>query len=562
MIKLKKIQIDSFKLFADTELALPESPDVAFIKGSNRDSYQFDSNSVGKSTLVNAILYGLYGKNINRDSLENLSNAYTKQKPNVTITFEKEQQEFIIKIDDSTKTYKLFIDGTLQEVTGKTAIFKEVEQIIGLSFFTLSKLIYISPNATSLFSDNDPANQSKFIKELLSLEFVSGIHKESSADLKSYKGEVQMKLKEVSLLQKQVDNLNEQLRYTPEIEHRDFEQEIETLEQELTEEKDVESSLKSQLEGVKSECNKFSTQVSDLKSEVRTLKKDLKRQQDLIDGGICPTCSQKTSDLEVTVRDSELKSLQKSYDEAEEKLIQAQSDKKGVEDLLNEAHITVSKLESKINSVKEAQAKHNSERSMNVVRERLQQQLSDSTTELVEAQESLSELQNMVYCIELIKVCSSAKGFVRERINLFLRLFNVQLQELSKSLLGGSVKVEVTKQDNGGYALSVEDSFTEFSYQSLSSGYRARIDLLLSLALNRAIEELTGVSINILMIDELLSSIDASGVESIEEMLTKIRTMFPDKHILLISHNQNLSAENKVLEVVREDNESKLVWKD
>lgn len=52
MIKLKEIQIDTFKLLKDTAISLEGKSGIVMLQGNNLDSPQFESNSVGKSTLT------------------------------------------------------------------------------------------------------------------------------------------------------------------------------------------------------------------------------------------------------------------------------------------------------------------------------------------------------------------------------------------------------------------------------------------------------------------------------------------------------------------------------
>ena len=81
---------------------------------------------------------------------------------------------------------------------------ERLDKIIGLSFDTFNKLFYLSPNRISMFSKSDDTSQGKFIKELLSLEFISGINKRADLELKHLKNETDYKLKEQDLNEKQL----------------------------------------------------------------------------------------------------------------------------------------------------------------------------------------------------------------------------------------------------------------------------------------------------------------------------------------------------------------------
>ena len=149
---------------------------------------------------------------------------------------------------------------------------------------------------------------------------------------------------------------------------------------------------------------------------------------------------------------------------------------------------------------------------------------------------------------------------MNERISLFLQLFNQELQELGKELLGSNYLIEITKNKTLGYELTVNDGDIGLNYSSLSSGYKARLDLVIALAANSAIKLLTGISINVLFLDEILSAVDSVGIESISKLLNKIKHRFPEKIIFVVSHNQILKEVSDTLTITRQNDASKLKW--
>ena len=206
---------------------------------------------------------------------------------------------------------------------------------------------------------------------------------------------------------------------------------------------------------------------------------------------------------------------------------------------------------------KEAQAKAEKQ---NEVRESLIEQRTQAITNLIECQATLTELENKVYILELISHCTSSKGFIKERIELFLQLFNSELYELGTELLGSNYKISIIKTKSAGFQLQVDDGEIILNYNSLSSGYKSRLELIIVLALNKTVELLTGISINILFLDEILSAVDSVGVESISLLLNKIKHKFPDKLIFIVSHNQTIKNVDSILTVTRQNDASKLKW--
>ena len=64
----------------------------------------------------------------------------------------------------------------------------------------------------------------------------------------------------------------------------------------------------------------------------------------------------------------------------------------------------------------------------------------------------------------------------------------------------------------------------------------------------------------VLFLDEILSAVDAVGIESISKLLNKIKHRFPEKIIFVVSHNQILKEVSDTLTITRQNDASKLKW--
>ena len=508
MIKIKNINIDSFKLLSNTELNLEGRAGIVSLQGINLDNPNFSGNSVGKSTLVNVILQGLFMKNIQGDSIERLSNAYTKEKPSITITLEKESVEYTIVNNYKDGICKVYKEGVLLDFVRKKDIKDEIEEILGISYFIFSQLIYISPNNPSLFSSVSNDAQNKFIQSLLNIEFIQDINKKSSADLKSFRGEVTLKVKELNLLQQQVESLTKQINLVPVFEDIDYSEEINSMAADISRKEDYQIILKKNYDKAKKELEAENKREIEIKSEIKHLEIALSKELDLIAKGDCPTCGQSTTKLSTKTDKSLLKNLKESHTESFEKVLAKKAELRTIEDELAEVSSEITIARNTLNGLKHKKEEQIKAEKHISLKTSLGEQRTEAITNLIEAQSKLSQLEDKVYILELITQCTSSKGFIKERISLFLQLFNQELQELGKDLLGSNYLIEITKNKNLGYELTVNDGEIVLNYSSLSSGYKSRLDLVIALALNSAIKLLTGIDINILFLDEILSAVD------------------------------------------------------
>ena len=560
MVKIIQISIDSFKLLSNTELNLEGRAGIVSLQGINLDNPNFSGNSVGKSTLVNVILQGLFMKNIQGDSIERLSNAYTKEKPSITITLEKEGVEYTIVNNYKDGICKVYKEGVLLDFVRKKDIKDEIEEILGISYFIFSQLIYISPNNPSLFSSVSNDAQNKFIQSLLNIEFIQDINKKSSADLKSFRGEVTLKVKELNLLQQQVESLTKQINLVPVFEDIDYSEEINSMAAGISRKEDYQIILKKNYDKAKKELEVENKREIEIKSEIKHLEIALSKELDLIAKGDCPTCGQSTTKLSIKSDKSLLKNLKESHTETFEKVLAKKGELRTIEDGLAEVSSEITIARSTLNGLKHKKEEQIKAEKHISLKTSLEEQRTEAITNLIEAQSKLSQLEDKVYILELITQCTSSKGFIKERISLFLQLFNQELQELGKDLLGSNYLIEITKNKTLGYELTVNDGEIVLNYSSLSSGYKSRLDLVIALALNSAIKLLTGIEINVLFLDEILSAVDSVGIESISKLLNKIKHRFPEKIIFVVSHNQILKEVSDTLTITRQNDASKLKW--
>lgn len=560
MIKIIQISIDSFKLLSNTELNLEGRAGIVSLQGINLDNPNFSGNSVGKSTLVNVILQGLFMKNIQGDSIERLSNAYTKEKPSITITLEKEGVEYTIVNNYKDGICKVYKEGVLLDFVRKKDIKDEIEEILGISYFIFSQLIYISPNNPSLFSSVSNDAQNKFIQSLLNIEFIQDINKKSSADLKSFRGEVTLKVKELNLFQQQVESLTKQINLVPVFEDIDYSEEINSMAADISRKEDYQIILKKNYDKAKKELEVENKREIEIKSEIKHLEIALSKELDLIAKGNCPTCGQSTVKLSTKTDKSLLKNLKESHTESFEKVLAKKAELRTIEDELAEVSSEITIARNTLNGLKHKKEEQIKAEKHISLKTSLEEQRTEAITNLIEAQSKLSQLEDKVYILELITQCTSSKGFIKERISLFLQLFNQELQELGKELLGSNYLIEITKNKTLGYELTVNDGGIVLNYNSLSSGYKSRLDLVIALALNSAIKLLTGIEINVLFLDEILSAVDSVGIEAISKLLNKIKHRFPEKIIFVVSHNQILKEVSDTLTITRQNDASKLKW--
>ena len=572
MIKIKEFEVKGFKLYENAQISFQDKYGIANLIGRNDDIINFDSNSSGKSSFANIFLQIIYGKNLENQAQENILHKYSNTPFSGKITLEVDGKEITI-IRDNSKSGKdslqYYVDGVYQGKTDekeyktrKAEIQDEIDTLLGMGVTTFKKLLYLSPNEKTLFSISSDTSQSKFIQELLNLDLITQINARAKKEVATYKNEIVLKSREMKLLQTHLESIAEQLKSIPkEMDEKVLIGDFNDISTKLSDNDRFIQSYKKQLTELKDSADIKKKNVSNIQGQVSALRKSLVEKQRLIKDKKCPTCGNDIksellhiTDLEQEISDKEIEisnleteinsskatfdSLKKEYD----KCIEKDTEYKGI----------IKRIESQKEILESNGLKE--------MKQKLQKDMVDKSNELIQLQSDLNEAEDMKYCLDLITQCSSDKGFIKSRIDLFLRLFNKRLFELASKLSKGDLILRVKKDTKNNYSLYIKDSRIELSYEELSSGLKARVDLLLNLTLRKSLEDLTGIKVNILIIDELIGSVDATGRESIVELLNEIKKEFSDTLIFIVSHGVAMPTTDYDLLVHRKGNSSTLKW--
>lgn len=559
MINIKRIEVTGYRLLEDTSLDFTNRKGLVSLKGINKDF--FESNGSGKSTLPNAICQTIYGENLERLPQKDINSIYSGTKFRGYIELEINGQKVEIERDYGKGTFDFWIDGICDGVANKKTKQERLDKVIGLSFDTFNKLFYLSPSRISLFSKSDDATQGKFIKELLSLEFISNINKRAELELKLLKSETDLKIKEQDMNEKQLSYINDQLDL---IKSTTFDvKQLYALKEKFEE-------VTFNKEKQQKELKQFKTLVAQKKNEYDSLvaerkirKETIAEQQKIALLDICPTCKQKVKNkIEVSewitgeeVKSKELTdSINKTFGEYSKML----NSEKALEKELQESIRKEITLESDIKRLEEIQ-KAGESGSKALMKKKLVDDAQEVTNKILQQEVLLKTFRDKIYVLELIKASTGSKGFVKERINLFIEIVNNQLNKLSETILGGESSLFIIKNDKNSYEVLLQDSNGKLSYSNLSEGTKCRCNILLALALSGAIKLLTNLEINMIFFDEIFNSMDLEGRKEIANLLNRVSLKFPEKSFVTVIHGGDIESQYSIL-VTRENNRSKLSW--
>ena len=579
MIKIANVTAKNFLSIGNQTQAVDLNRKIlTLVLGENLDLGGDDNgsrNGTGKTTMINAVSYALYGQALTNIKKDNLINKINSKNMLVTLEFEKDGTTYRIERGRRPSILKLYVNGEEEvdnsndESQGDSRQTQEhIEKILGLSH-TMFKHIVALNTYTEPFLSMSAYEQRNVIEQLLGITKLSEKAESLKNLIKTTKDlitEESIKIEAIKKSNKTIEDSIANLEMKQKLWSRKRNEDIEALNETIKElqsvdidaeiqiHKDLEEYLKKQ-QNIKTIEKEISNLTTNITETDRALKR-LNDQLDLTRDHKCHACGQDLHDQahedqlsnitrEISQKETKKAELDSQLTSSQSKLaeigslgLKPKTWYDSLSDALNHRNSLDNALKKK--GEKETETDHYAEQIAELKSTAIQEVSFEQINEL----EKLREHQEF-----LLKLLTSKDSFVRKRIidqNL-LYLNNRLAYYISQIGLPHTV---VFQND-----LTVEITLLgqELDFDNLSRGERNRLILSLSWAFRDVWESLYQ-SINILFLDELINSgMDSSGVES---SLAILKKMSRERHkcIFLISHKDELVGRvNTVLRVIKEN---------
>ena len=529
-------------------------------------------NGTGKTTIINALSYALYGDALTNIKKDNLINKTNGKGMIVTTEFEIQGKKYRIERGRRPNILKLFIDGDdvldNEQQGDSRETQKEIEKIVGFPHNMFKHLIALN-TYTEPFLSMRASDQRDMIEQLLGITELS----QKAEVLKERQKITRDSIKEEEIRITAVEESNKRIeKNISEIESRSRAWEknkddklIELGEKIIRMERiDIDTELANHklLSTIKDQINKKNSLEADQKrltnSADRSKTKLEELQKNLVSAkaGVCPACEQPTSHLDTHEKYTEelqekITTEKEYYNDLELQLLKTCGALDELGDIATVPEVYYNTLEEAL------EHKHN----LNTMQESLEK-MSIETNPYVEQIEGLKTtgiqeisfetMNELTYLQEhqefLYKLLTSKDSFIRKKIiDQNIAYLNHRLAHyLDKLGLPHDVKFA---SDLG---VEITEYGRDLDFDNLSRGERNRLILGLSWAF-RDIYESLNRPMNLMCIDELIDSgMDTMGVENALGILKKMHRE-QGKNIMLISHKEELVGRvNNVLTVVKE----------
>jgi len=577
MIKVKDLTVKNFMSVGNQTQAVDFNKEqLTLVLGENLDQGGDDAgsrNGTGKTTIINALSYALYGNALTNIKRNNLINKTNSKGMLVTLHFEKDGTDYRIERGRSPNIMKFFVNDEEQELidesqgdSRKTQEF--LNGLLGMSHDMFKHIVALN-TYTEPFLSMRQNDQRAIIEQLLGITLLSEKAESLKEQIKQTRDaitEETAKIEGIQTANSKIENTIESLQGTQkawlakkkndsekltksidELEHLDIDKELDAHEK-LANWNEHNNAIMA----LKKEHSTLEPALQRANKSVEKLKKDIADLED----ATCYACGQTLQeDKKAEIEETKTKELDDSLQYLNEIKTKLEEVVKGLEDIgdingkpktFYETAKEAYEHRQNVDSLKTALANKDSEEDPY---EAQIQELRNTAIQEV-SWDTINTLTNFKEHQEfLLKLLTNKDSFIRKKIiDQNLAYLNNRLTYYLDRL--GLPHQVVFLND---LAVQITQLGQDLDFDNLSRGERNRLILGMSFAFRDVWESLYQ-NINLLFIDELIDSgMDASGVENSLAVIKKMGRE-RSKNVFLISHKDELVGRvNHVMKVIKEN---------
>ena len=555
MIHFKKVRWKNFLSTGNrfTEVILDRSKTTLII----------GENGAGKSTVLDALCFGLFGKPYRPIKKAQLLNSINSSGAEVEIEFRIGTNEFLVRRGIKPNNFEIIRNGEAMDQDAHSRDFQKVleEQILKLNYKTFTQVVILGSSCFIPFMQLSTTHRREVVEDILDIKVFSLMN-----------GLLKLKYKEI---QSEVDSLK--------VEEGLYKTERDLEEQHLDKiEKGVESKLKKldedrlkysedlnkrQMRNVElskeiKELNTVSkdySRLNTLKTQVGTKKSEIDKQRDFfVKNDDCPVCEQPIKKSFKKLRNSELLDQSKKYEDAILEMDQEIERLNDVIKVIQEKSSTMNHNVAEINALsKLIQKCIDDMEELEEAREEqdnMKKRIEEMNTNLQEVDFRLKELKEENFYLDICKNLLHDTGIKSKIIKQYLPVMNQTIQKYL-TVLDFYVNFHLNEQFEETIKSRYRD---DFSYTSFSEGEKMRIDLALMFTWREVARLKNSTNTNLLIMDEVFdSSLDASGTDDFLKILNELES----QNIFVISHKGDVLFDkfHSIMKFEKQNNFSKLI---
>jgi len=515
-------------------------------------------NGAGKSTILDALCFGLFGKPFRTISKNQLVNSVNNSSTSVEVEFTIGTRHYKVIRNIKPNKFEIYQNDKLMSLEANVRDYQKIleQQILKLNYRSFTQVVILGSSTFVPFMQLRSTHRREVVEEILDIQIFSTMNvllkqkmKSVVEELREIEYQYDIISEKISLQENYIDDIQknkddiikekESAFNTNKYHIKEKTEEIESLEGDS-------KLLADDLIG--EEQNK--EKRSKLKDISVTLNDKFDRNRKMIfflkDNDDCPTCKQHIDETfksetikEKNEQQKELsKGLTKLHDQLE-RLDTYVDTHRAARKFIRENDIEIAKLKSSVTELEKFNAKLQQEINIltsGTVSEDDTKKLDRYKRDEIKIERQKSDLKDEKSYLDAIKVILQDTGIKTKIIKQYLPVMN---NLINKYLTSMEFYVNFTLNEN--FEETIKSRYRdEFTYSSFSEGEKMRIDLSLLFTWRAIAKMKNSANTNLLILDEIFdSSLDGTGTDE----FLKILNTLGDENVFVISHKQDVLAD-------------------
>lgn len=523
------------------------------ILNDSRTTLVSGQNGHGKSTILDALAFSLFGKTFRNINLPQLPNSINQKDCLVELEFSASGAEYLVRRGLEPKILEIYKNGRIIEQSAKAKDYQRQfeETILKMSFKAFCQVVILGSSNYVPFMRLPAADRRSIVESILDIDVFTSMNtvlkskfsenrdqirimshkieihqekirgqKELIQNIRSMSEDAIRKNKEeIISSQKKIDLLNEELEKLRSLvrERRESIADSDSISRRMSKFEEIERELRKQLRSILAKIDSYST-MTHCSSCSQEISEDHRR-------SLTQSKTKKSSEIESAL--DELERKKSSLIKRKQSIDEVKEDIQSLHDKISELNSSVSATNSYINRLLENNDSLSSSDEDKIKREKELTSLLNEEVEMVQSRNDLNENEGLYNLASvLLKDSGIKKRIIAHYIPVINKVINSYLQQMNFFVL-----FELDEEFNEKIRSRHRD---EFTYNSFSEGEKRKIDLALLFAWRKIAQIKNSVSTNLLILDEILDgSLDNSSTES---FLDIISSLDKNTNLFVISH--------------------------
>ena len=529
-----------------TEINFLETPSTLII----------GNNGAGKSTMLDALCFGLFNKPFRKVTKSQLVNSINERETRVEIEFSIGSVEYKVIRGMKPGLFELYRnDNLIDQDAANRDYQKYLEQsILKLNFKSFTQVVILGSSTFVPFMQLSAPHRREVIEDILDIQVFSHMNmllkdrvKDNNEALKDCEHELEMAKQAITSQQKTLDKLTEftdkqKLELQLQIDNNEermsqIHNEVEVLQSEIDSGKTIDKDLKK----IQASYNQTIKIMTSIDTKNKKIQKDIKF---FTTNTACPTCAQTISpehrDEKVEAFSNKGKELSDASIQLAEQLKSIEERTKGIKEkqsILTETQFEIRRLYNE--ETRLLKQNSNNRKILEVENDNQDIKKEDNllqelTSNFEDKEEACASVNKDAQDYKLVATLLKDGGIKSKIISKYIPIIN---QRINKYLSSMDTYINFTLDDQFREIIKSRHR-DKFSYSSFSEGEKQKIDLSLLFTWRHIAKIKNSITTNLLILDEVFdSSLDTSATE---ELLKILKELQDTTNMFIISHKGDI----------------------